>query len=164
MQYRILQSILVSVMVVGISGCTSITGQAEKKEAPGQQVSLRDITMPARETIEKLTAGGEIKKIEREVVDGKVIYDVEARVGDKDVEYDVDFNGAILTFQESVEYATLPGAVKAVAQKYFGSSTGLKAAKEVEGGKTFYEVEGKKDSTTVTLKLTDTGQITEEEK
>lgn len=164
MQYRILQSILVSVMVVGISGCDALSGRAEKKESPGQTVSLADITLPARATIERLTSGGEIKKIEREEVSGKVIYDVEVRVGEKDVEYDVAGDGTVLTAQESVAYATLPLAVQAAAQKYFGSAAGLKTAREVEGDEVFYEVEGKKGAATVTLKLTDTGQITEEEK
>jgi hypothetical protein len=37
----------------------------------------------------------------------------------------------------------------------------LKASAEVEGGKTFYEVEGRNGTA---LKLSDTGQILEEEK
>ncbi len=55
-----------------------------KKEASAQQVPLSAVSEPARIVIEKLTAGGEIKKIEKEEVDGKVVYDVEATVGEKD--------------------------------------------------------------------------------
>jgi uncharacterized membrane protein YkoI len=163
MQYRIVQSVLVAILVVGISGCAGLSGRAEK-EAPAQQVSLSEIPTPARATIERLTAGGEIKKLEKEEAGGKVIYDVEASVRGKDVEYDVASDGAVLTSQESIAYNLLPAAVKTTVQKYFGSAVGLKASREIEEGKTFYEVEGSKAGSTITLKLTETGKITEEEK
>jgi len=163
MQYRIVQSVLVAILVVGISGCAGLSGRAEK-EAPAQQVSLSEIPTPARATIERLTAGGEIKKLEKEEAGGKVIYDVEASVRGKDVEYDVASDGAVLTSQESIAYNLLPAAVKTTVQKYFVSAVGLKASREIEEGKTFYEVEGSKAGSTITLKLTETGKITEEEK
>ena len=148
----------------GLLGCATMSGHGAKKEAPGQQVSLSEIPTPARATIERLTAGGEIKKIEKEEQEGIVIYDVEAKVKDKDVEYDVDGNGKILSAEESVPYSSMPSVVQAAAKKYFGSAEGLKASKEVEKGKTFYEVEGKKGGSTIALKLSDTGEILEEEK
>jgi uncharacterized membrane protein YkoI len=155
---------LVAVLMVGISGCAAISGHGAKKEAPGQLVSLLEIPSPARTTIERLTAGGEIKKIEKEEVGGKVIYDVEASVRGKDVEYDVASDGNVLTRQESIAYDSLPVAVKTAVQKYFGSAEGLKASMEIEEGKTFYEVEGSKAGATIALKLTETGKIIEEEK
>jgi uncharacterized membrane protein YkoI len=161
MQYRILQSVLVTVLIVVLSGCAAISGRGEKKS---QLVSLSDIPAPARATIEKLTAGGEIKKIEKEEQKGKVIYDVEGELGEKDVEYDVASDGKVLTAEESVQYTSMPAAVQDAVKKYFGSTEGLKASKEVENGKTFYEVEGKKGSSTISLKLAETGQILEEEK
>jgi len=164
MQYRILQSVMVAVLLVGLCGCESILGRAAKKEAPGQVVSLSDVPEPARATIERLTAGGEIKKIEKEETGGTVIYDVEARLKDKDVEYDVASDGKVLTAEESVPYSSLPAAVRAAVEKYFGSAEGLKASKEIEDGKIFYEVEGKKGGAVIALKLDETGKILEEEK
>jgi hypothetical protein len=58
----------------------------------------------------------------------------------------------------------LPVVVKNAVQKYFGSAEGLKASREIEKGKTFYEVEGSKAGATIALKLTETGKIIEEEK
>ena len=164
MQCRILQTVMVVVLLVGLCGCESIFGPGAKKEAPAQAVSLSDVPEPARAVIEKLTAGGEIKKIEEEESGGKVIYDVEARVKDKDVEYDVAADGKILTSEESVPYSTVPAVVRAAVEKYFGSAEGLKASKEIENGKTFYEVEGKKGGAAMALKLDDKGKIVEEEK
>lgn len=164
MQYRILQSVLVAVLIVGLFGCIVISERAEKKEEPGQEVAMSDLPAPARATIERLTVGGQIKKLEKEETGGTVIYDVEARVKDKDVEYDVTADGKVLTSEESVPYTSLPVAVQAAAKKYFGSAEGLKASKEVENGKIFYEVEGKKGGSTIELKLSDIGEILEEEK
>jgi uncharacterized membrane protein YkoI len=165
MWHRVIQSVVVVLLVVGLCGCCKcLRKQGEKKEAPAQVVTLTDVPAPARAAIEKLTAGGQIRKIEKAEEAGKTVYDVEATVQGKDVEYDIAADGKILTSEESVPYASLPATVRAAAQKYFGSAEGLKASKEIENGKTFYEVEGKKGKTTAALKLSDTGQILEEEK
>ena len=87
--------------------------------------------------VETLTAGGQIRKIDREEQDGRIIYDVEATVEGKDVEYDVAADGTVLSSEQSVEYASLPDAVKTAVQEYFGSADGLKAAREVEEGQVF---------------------------
>jgi uncharacterized membrane protein YkoI len=150
--------------LAGLLGCAAMSGHGVKKEAPGQQVSLSQIPSPARATIERLTAGGEIKMIEKEEHNGKIIYDVEAKVKGKDVEYDVASDGKVLTSEENIAYDSLPAEVKTAIQKYFGSAEGLKASKEIEEGETFYEVEGSKSGSTIALKLTATGKIIEEEK
>ncbi len=163
MQYRILQTVLVAVLIVGLSGCAAISGKGARVEAGAKEVSLSDLPAPARATIERLIAGGEIKKIDKEEEGGKVIYDVEATVRGKHVEYDVASDGTVLTSGESVPYSSLPQVVRAAAEKYFGSAEGLKAFKELEKGQTFYEVEGKKGGATQEIKLTDKGEIIEEE-
>ncbi len=164
MQCRVLECVLVAVLIAGLSGCGAISKREAREDASAQQVPLSTVPEPARIVMEKLIAGGEIRKIEKEEVDGKVVYDVEATVGEKAVEYDVAGDGTVLTVEESVPYASLPAVVRASAEKYFGSAAELKASREVENGKTFYEVEGKKKGNAVALKLTDAGRIVEEEK
>lgn len=162
MYYRIVQCVMISVLIVGLFGCDTMSGR-EEKEAPAQAVSLSDLPEPARVTIGRLTTDGEITKLEKEEVEGKVVYDVEAKMKDKDVEYDIAADGTVLSSEQTVPYDSLPVAVQTAASKYFGSNEGLKASKEIESGKTFYEVEGSKDGSTVELKLSDTGEILEEE-
>jgi uncharacterized membrane protein YkoI len=165
-----LQCVVVAFLIIGISGCCAFKGHKEKcakmeaREAPAEKVSLSQVPEPAKAEIEKLTAGGEIMSIEKETEKGKTIYDVEAKVGDKDVEYDVAECGTVLTSEESVPFDSLPADVKTASEKYFGSAQGLKASKEMEKGKTFYEVEGTKAGSKVTLKLSEKGKILEEEK
>jgi uncharacterized membrane protein YkoI len=164
---RMFQSVLAVIVIAGVTGCSSPSKQrekaqeAEKKEAPAQQMTLSQVPEPARATIVKLTAAGKIKKIEKAEENGKTVYDVEATVQGRDVEYDIAADGTVLTTEQSVPYASLPLAVRNAAEKYFGSAAGLKASVELEAGKTVYEIEGKKGKA---LKLSDTGQIVEEEK
>lgn len=162
MWYRILQAVVAVVLVVGLSGCKCPF--AQKKEAPAQAVTLADVPAPAKAAINKLMAGGEIAKIEKEGEGDKAIYDVEGKSQGKSVEYDVAADGKALSSEESVPYASLPAPVRTAAARYFGSSEGLSASKEVEKGKTFYEVGGKKAGAAMTLKLSDTGKILEKEK
>jgi len=152
------------VLMVGLGGCGTLRGLGADDDAPSQAVALSDVPAPARATIEKLMAGGEIAKIDREGRGDKAIYDVEGKMQGTNVEYDVAADGTVLSTEESIPYASLPSAVQTAASQYFGSSEGLAANKEVEKGKTFYEVEGKKGEATITLKLTDKGKIIEKEK
>ena len=141
------------IFVLGICGCNS-----------AHKVKLSEVSTPAQATIQKLTEGGQIKMIEKETSNGKTIYDIEAIVKGKDVEYDIAETGEVLSSEESVPYNSLPEAVKQAAEKYFGSSESLNAFKEIEENQTYYEVEGKKSGRNISLKLDQTGKILEEEK
>jgi len=164
MQTRILGCLLVLAVLVVASGCATLSGLGGEKDASERPVPLPSIPAPARITIERLTAGGQIERLEQEEAGGRIIYDVEANVDGKHVEYDIASDGTVLTTEESVAYDSLPDAVKASSRKYFGSDTRLRASKEIEDDKTYYEVEGTKGRAVITLKLTDTGRIVEKEK
>jgi len=179
MQCRAFHIGLAVILMVAVTGCCNLCKRGEKaekpqtaakaekvetKEAPAQQVSLSEVPEPARAAIEKVTAGGKIKKIEKAEEGGKTVYDVEATVRDRDVEYDIAADGTILTSGQTVPYTSVPLVVRNAAEQYFGSAAGLKAFVELEEGKTFYEISGPKGGTPMTIKLTDTGQIVEEEK
>ncbi len=162
MQNRITRCFAALLLALGVSTFTSLKA-AEKQAAP-QMVTLADVPAAVRATIEKEIPGAKIKSIEKEDEDGKVVYDVEAKFEGKHVEMDIASDGSILSRENEVPYASLPAAVKSAAEKYFGSAADLEASKEVAGGKTSYEVEGKQAGQKVTLKLDDTGKLLEEEK
>ena len=82
----------------------------------------------------------------------------------KHAEADVAADGTVLTTEEEVAFDSLPKAVREAAKKYFGSTKGLNASKEIEKGKANYEVEGHKDNKKVTLKFDENAKILEEEK
>jgi uncharacterized membrane protein YkoI len=164
MPYPYRRCVLAVVLVAAVSGCAAVPGLRTGPAASSQQVPLPEIPAPVRMTIEKLTAGGEIRVLKQKKIDGRVIYHVEARMGEKDVEYDIASDGRILATKERAAYDSLPEAVKTAVRKYFGSATGLIAFREVQNDKTFYEVEGRRGDAMVILKLTDTGRIIEREK
>jgi uncharacterized membrane protein YkoI len=108
-------------------------------------VSAGQMSTPARATMNKQVGGGNVEKITREVEKGKTVYDVEASVGGKHMEYLIaDADGELLGTEVPIEYSQLPEPVKAAAEKHFGTSTGLTAMKGVEYGQTHYEIEGMK--------------------
>jgi uncharacterized membrane protein YkoI len=134
-------------------------GCASTKE---QRISLAQMSAPARATVEKETVGGKVDDIVKEVENGKVVYDVEATVGGKHVEFLIsDADGAILGTENQIEFSELPEPVRAAAEKYFGTSTGLTMMKGVEYGKTHYEVEGMKNGKKAEVTFDPTGKRTE---
>src|SRR5262245_8307764 len=88
-----------------LAGCAS-TKSGER------DVTLAEVSEPARATITKETAGGQVDKITREVERGKTVYDVEATVGGKHMEYLIaDSNGELLGTEVPVEFGQLPEPV-----------------------------------------------------
>jgi uncharacterized membrane protein YkoI len=121
----------------------AMTGCASMRE---RDVTLAQVSEPARATINKQTDGGHVDKITKEVERGKTVYDVEATVGGKHMEYLIaDANGEVLGTEVPIEFAQLPEPVRAAGQNYFGTSNGLTVMKGVEYGETHYELEGLKN-------------------
>ncbi len=121
--------------------------KVQDKEVP---VTLEQLSEPARTSVEKVTAGGKIEQMTREVERGKTVYNVEAEVDGKHLEFLIaDADGAVLGTEVPIAYSELPEAVSASAEKFFGTGTGLKAMKGVEFGETTYEIEGPQNGKTV---------------
>lgn len=144
MSNKIIRFITTPILAMGVAvlavGCASTKESAQKKE---ERVSMADLSAPARATVDKVTAGGKVDQIDKEVERGKVVYDVEATVGGKHLEFLIaDADGTLLGTETPIEFGDLPEPVRAAAEKYFGSATGLKAMKGVEYGETQYEIEG----------------------
>jgi len=138
-------------------------GPEAATEETGGPVSLEELTPPARAAVEKLTAGGNIEKIDQETEKGRVIYDVEATVGGKHVEYTITTDGTVAGTETAIEFSALPEGVRKAAQKYFGGPAGLKPSKCVEDGQTTYEIEGNKEGKTVAVTFDPDGEMLEEE-
>ena len=161
---RSIMSFLVAVGLTALAtACASNKPVQAQKESAADRVSLTELTASARATVEKLTAGGKIEKIDKEVEKGKTVYDVEATINDAHTEYTVGTDGAVLGTETSIDFAELPQAVREAAQAYFGSATGLNPSKGVEYGQTTYEVEGKKDGKKVAVTFDERGKLVGEE-
>jgi len=157
MKNQITEVLMITIAAGAIIGL--VVGCGSMKSSKERRVTMGELSAPARATVEKMTAGGQVDKIDREVERGKVVYDVEATVGGKHVEYLIgDSNGEVLGTETSIEFNQLPPAVRAAAEKYFGTSTGLKAMKGMEYGETHYEIEGNKNGKVVEVTFDSMGK------
>jgi uncharacterized membrane protein YkoI len=128
-------------IVTGLVGCSMM-----HKKNKEMDVSADQMSPPARATMNKEVGNGKVEKITKEVERGKSVYDVEANVGGKHMEYLIaDSDGELLGTEVPIAWNDLPEPVKAAAEKHFGTTSGLTAMKGVEYGETHYEIEGMKD-------------------
>jgi uncharacterized membrane protein YkoI len=168
MQNCINRSTITFLTAVGLialtAACASNRATTERKEDAAARISLPELTAPARAAVEKLTAGGKVEKIDKEVEKGKEVYDVEATVNGKHMEYTVATDGSVVGTETGIDFSELPEAVQTAAKKYFGGATGLEPVRVEEDGRTAYEIEGKKNGKKVAITFDTTGKVVEEEK
>ena len=168
MQNRISRSIVTFLMAAGLTAlaaaCASNKAGTEGKEDAVTRISVAEMTAPARAAVEKLTVGGKIEKIDKETEKGKEIYDVEATVNGKHMEYAIATDGAVVGTETGINFSELPEAVQTAAAKYFGGAAGLDPARVEEDGQTTYEIEGKKNGKKVAATFDPTGKLAGEEK
>ncbi len=141
MQARLIS--ILSFLVLSLAGASFVAGCATP---PERAVTLAEVSWPARATIYHETAGGHIDKITKEYERGKTLYDVEATVGGKHMEYLIaEQDGTILGTEVPIDINELPPAVRAAAEKYFGTTAGLSAMKGRQYGETQFEIQGSKN-------------------
>src|SRR5690349_10749358 len=102
---RIINLAISIVTLVGLAtGCSSL-----KRGGGEQDVTLEQMSAPARATISKEIAGGHVDKITKEVERGKTVYDVEATVNGRHMEYLIaDADGALLGTEVPIPFDELP--------------------------------------------------------
>jgi len=77
--------------------CVEIVGKGVKECKEGEGiVSLGEVPKAVKATILKHAAGGEVKKIEKETKNGKVIYEADVIIDGNEVELKVAANGKLL--------------------------------------------------------------------
>jgi uncharacterized membrane protein YkoI len=139
-----------SMLAAGIASLWAGCATHKNTQAKEERVSVAQLSAPARATVERVTTGGKVDQIDKEVERGKVVYDVEATVGGKHVEYLIaDADGEVLGTEVSIAYNEVPEPVRAAAEMYFDKGPELKAMKGIEYGETHYEIEGPKNGKSV---------------
>ena len=159
MQTRVSRFIMAPVLFVALAGL--VVGCASTKEDGNKEarVPLADLSAPARATVERVIAGGQVDQISREVERGRTVYDVEATVDGRHLEFLIaDSDGEVLGTEVPIGFSELPSPVQAAAKAYFGTSDGLTIMKGVEFGATQYEVEGQKNGQTVEVSFDPSGK------
>lgn len=158
MQTQLSRIVVIVTSAIAVAG---LTGYSSLKSGGGEQdVTKEQMSAPARATVEKETATGHVDKITREVERGKTVYDVEATVGGKHMEYLIaDVDGALLGTEVPIEFDQMPEPVRAATEKHFGMTSGLMVMKGVEYGETHYEIEGPKNGKKVEVTFDPAGKL-----
>jgi uncharacterized membrane protein YkoI len=167
MQNQIRRSMMTWTLIAGVAAlgaaCASTKEAREKKKEAAETVTMAQLSPGARATVERATAGGTIDKMTKEDENGKTIYDVEATVGGKHMEWTIAPDGTVTGTETGIAYSELPDSIRASAEKFFGTATGLEAVKGVEDGKSMYEVTGQKNGKKVTAEYDASGKFVGQE-
>ncbi|MBN2376289.1 MAG: PepSY-like domain-containing protein [Sedimentisphaerales bacterium] len=144
------------------------------------EVSLDEVPAVVKATILKEANGAEIKEIEKEVEDGKVVYEAEFEVDGQEVEVEVAEDGTLLSREiddedevgdvdddededneDEVEVSLdeVPAAVKATILKEANGAEVEEVEKEVEDGKVVYEAEFMVDGQEVEIEVAEDGTL-----
>jgi choice-of-anchor A domain-containing protein len=162
MRNRVGRLMAALVLAGGVAGLAAGCGSSGNGEGSSVRVSLEDLPDAPRATVQKLTAGGRIERIDKEVEDGRVVYDVEATVGGKHVEFLVaDSDGAVLATETSIDFSQLPAAVRAAAAQYFDNTASLTVSRVEEHGQTTYEITGTRNGRAAEATFDPTGKLLE---
>ena len=168
MPLRVCHSVTAVASLIGgallLASCTSPNSVYHQPVRESDRASLAALTPDARATVDRVTAGGNIDQIDKETEKGRDVYDVEATVQGKHVEYTIAIDGVILGTETSIDFAELPPPVRSAAEKYFAGVNGLRPSKAVEDGQVSYEIEGGKNGKPVTATFDPEGQLIGEEK
>jgi uncharacterized membrane protein YkoI len=163
---RFLQASIVCILATAALTASTPSCSSNKSGEEGEHAQLMkmgELPPAARATAERLVARGKVEKIDKETEKGRVVYDVEATVDGKHVEYTILGDGSVVGTETSIAFAELPEPVRVAAQSYFGGTEGLHPMLVQEDGRTLYEIEGTKKGNKVEVTLDPAGKVVEEE-
>ena len=138
--------VAVLAMAMGCESFNKMMGKKESGEGKEVRVTLDQLSPQAKATVQREIKGGQVEKLTAETERGREVYDVEANVDGKHMEYLIAKDtGEVLGREAPIPYSALPEGARAAAEKHFGTSEGLTAMKCEEFGQTSFEIEGKKN-------------------
>jgi len=130
----------------------------------GKDVSLSEAPQAVRATIKRETKGFDIDDLERDKDDGKIVYEVDAENGDREIKLKIAEDGTLLEREEEMDSDVLPAAVLNAVKKSVGDIDFDDIEKRfVRGRKTIYRIKGDKGNLEIELKIAEDGTILDKE-
>jgi uncharacterized membrane protein YkoI len=153
-------------------------GDKDKGE-PEQQVTLDQLPAAVRTTLESEAGSGSIGDIEKEVKDGKVIYEADVTKDGSKLEVKIAEDGTLIKSEVDdekdgsgeehhcgkhddevkVTFDQLPAAVQATLKDEAGSGSIGDIAKETKDGTVTYEADVTKDGNKLEVKIAEDGKL-----
>jgi uncharacterized membrane protein YkoI len=91
---------LAGVLAIGVAGCTCSAKHGEGKEKEDEKnevkVTIDQLPPPVKATLDKESDGGKFGDIDKEMKDGKVVYEADVAAGDKSYEIQIAEDGTLL--------------------------------------------------------------------
>jgi uncharacterized membrane protein YkoI len=106
---------------------------AEKK------LKMEDLPASVKTTVTEQIKGATLVGITKETEKGKTVYEVETTSGGKSRDLMIDSSGAVVSVEQEVEMATVPGAAKDAIQKKAAGAEIKKVESVTEHGTVSYE-------------------------
>jgi uncharacterized membrane protein YkoI len=132
----------ISMTLLSVGMLIAATGAVLADE--GKRVSLDKVPAVAKAAADKAIPGVRWVRAEKEREHGKMVYELKGLdPKGKKVKVDVSPDGTQVTVEETVPLNTLPGVVKAAADKAVSGVRWKAAEQETEGGKMVYELRGR---------------------
>ena len=144
-----------SIVILGAFSAAISATAGEKEE----QTTIDKVPAVVKAAIEKATAGGKVKEIEKEQYDGKVVYEVDYVKDGKEKEIQVAEDGTIVKTEEKTTIDKVPAVVKAAIEKATAGGKVKEIEKEQYDGKVVYEVDYVKDGEEKEIQVAEDGTI-----
>jgi len=127
----------------------------------GDDVRLSEVPEAVRAAIARQLKGAEIKDIERDRDDGRIVYEVDAEAkGDRDIELKIDADGHLIREEREVDADELPPAVAEAVKKLVGQLDYDDIEMRLEPGRqAIYRIKGDKGDTEIELKVAADGTV-----
>lgn len=129
--------------------------------ANAKEVSKHQVPKAVLEAFEKAHPSAEEIEFEKEMVEGKAVYEVEYKENGKEFEITYDADGVILQIEETLDVKALPEPIIQAISKAYPKAT-IEGAEKVinpDGTVAAYEVEIKTEGKKLELELDANGKI-----
>lgn len=154
--------------------------EIEKAEEGDQEIAVSSLPAAVRGAVNDRFPGADIYEAEREVEDGRIVYEVELLADGQAYEVELNVDGEILEIEKEddpdegasddsaaaerhVAASDLPAAVAAAVREAFPRAEIIEAETETEGAKLSYEVEVLSDGKLFEVEVSPDGKVLEVE-
>jgi len=126
----------------------------------GKDVSLSEAPQAVRATIKRETKGFDIDDLERDKDDGKIVYEVDAENGDREIKLKIAEDGSLLEKEEELDTKDLPAAILNAVKQMFGDVDFEDVEKDYRWGRgTTYKIEAEVDKLRIDLEMKEDGTV-----
>ncbi len=117
----------------------AVTLVASRANGAEKKVAMKDLPAPVQKAVAEKSKGAALRRLTKEVANGKTEYEAELMVNDHGKDISFDPAGNVTAVEEEVKLESLPIAARKAIQSAAEGGTLRKVESVTEGEKSFYE-------------------------